>query len=631
MSKFTKPTLAAIALITLALCGCGGGGGGGGAAPLPPLPPPPPPSGIGPAGGTVNGPDGSSVVIPAGALAQNVNIEIVRSTATLPPLPPGMLAVGDFYTFLPHGTSFAVPVTITVPFDQALVPAGAQPRLIKISPGETIWETVPVTAVAGGLVSGHVTSFSDDGAVVSEPVITGEPQDVTVPPGGTATFMVEAEDNNEPPLSLAYQWLEDGVVIPGEETASYTLDNVTPADDGRRFFVRVTNSVGSVDSREATLTVEAVGEGWEQVGAPIGGPLTLGGIAISSVLATDNKPRVAVSYLTGSGGAGGAPNVVTVSEWDGTDWNVLSGNGLSLQPDARVNLGTESIAYDAAGRLVVTWVETYPGVTQRVWTAKRYVGSGNWEDLGPILQPSTATAGAPGVRVDPATNRTVAWLSAGVAGEHVRDYTGSGWTTGGSGTGYFIGGLVMLDSGQRLLMLIDPEGIEPGERRARFYAPNNDQQYVIPFSNLVLTTPILSANFVIQTASDGIQAYALAGDRVNGPVIVRRMLAGGSWVNEATDLGLLDPGFIAVLRVASGGVPFVAYRPDGAWPFRVGLAVWNGASWVSATSPVDSNIGVGHFALELDATGTPHMALSLVPSPGPFPTDATELRVLRAD
>ena len=52
----------------LLLSACGGGGGGGdsgsGSANTPA--PPPPTSGIGPAGGTVNGPNGTKVVIPAG-------------------------------------------------------------------------------------------------------------------------------------------------------------------------------------------------------------------------------------------------------------------------------------------------------------------------------------------------------------------------------------------------------------------------------------------------------------------------------------------------------------------------------------------------------------------------------------
>ena len=75
-----------IAWLLLAVClltACGGGGGdtsggsgnNGGTQP---------PSGIGSAGGTVNGPNGAKIVVPAGALAQNVNIAVAQSSTGRP-------------------------------------------------------------------------------------------------------------------------------------------------------------------------------------------------------------------------------------------------------------------------------------------------------------------------------------------------------------------------------------------------------------------------------------------------------------------------------------------------------------------------------------------------------------------
>src|SRR3954453_21732874 len=110
------------ACLLLALGACGGGGDDG-ATPAPSLPQ----TGIGPAGGTVSGPSGSKVVIPGGALTANTQIEVALSGAGVAALPAGFNAIGQMFAFTPHGTAFAVPVTITLPFDPASVPAGGTP------------------------------------------------------------------------------------------------------------------------------------------------------------------------------------------------------------------------------------------------------------------------------------------------------------------------------------------------------------------------------------------------------------------------------------------------------------------------------------------------------------------------
>lgn len=74
----------------LLLSACGGGGGGDdGGSGTANTPAPPPASGIGPAGGTVNGPNGTKVVIPPGALAVNTPIAITQIAASAIPLPSG--------------------------------------------------------------------------------------------------------------------------------------------------------------------------------------------------------------------------------------------------------------------------------------------------------------------------------------------------------------------------------------------------------------------------------------------------------------------------------------------------------------------------------------------------------------
>ena len=116
---------------------------------------------IGAAGGTVLGPNGAKVEIPAGALAINTEIKVELTAAGAPPLPAGIAAVGQVFAFTPHGTTFAVPVTITVPFDPAAVPAGANAAIYKTDAALSEWAVVGGATVNGSHMTAQVTSFSD--------------------------------------------------------------------------------------------------------------------------------------------------------------------------------------------------------------------------------------------------------------------------------------------------------------------------------------------------------------------------------------------------------------------------------------------------------------------------------------
>ncbi len=163
-----KPTslcilLVASLLLTLAACG-----GGDDEAPAPQPPSPPAGTVVGAAGGTVAGPNGAKVEIPAGALANNVTINIAPSAPGTPPIPGGFTAFGQMFAFTPHGTTFATPVTVTIPFDPAAVPAGSTPSFYKTN-AQGQWEVIAGATFGATSVSGQVTSFSDL-TVVTEPV-----------------------------------------------------------------------------------------------------------------------------------------------------------------------------------------------------------------------------------------------------------------------------------------------------------------------------------------------------------------------------------------------------------------------------------------------------------------------------
>ena len=86
------------------------------------------------------------------------------------------------------------------------------------------------------------------------PQITTPPENVTVAVGQSATFTVSATGT----APLTFQWSRNGDVIPGATLSSYTLATTSATDSGASFAVQVSNSLGSVNSSSATLTVQSM-------------------------------------------------------------------------------------------------------------------------------------------------------------------------------------------------------------------------------------------------------------------------------------------------------------------------------------------------------------------------------------
>lgn len=84
----------------------------------------------------------------------------------------------------------------------------------------------------------------------SAPTIVVPPQSQTVAAGQPVTFSVTAGGSG-----LSYQWKRNNVDIPGATDSSYTIDPTTLADNNAKFRVTVSNTVSSITSSEATLTV----------------------------------------------------------------------------------------------------------------------------------------------------------------------------------------------------------------------------------------------------------------------------------------------------------------------------------------------------------------------------------------
>ena len=209
------------------------------------------------AGGTLDGPGGSQLVVPAGALNQATSVTIAQGGGGAPALPSGSADVGAMFALTPHGTAFAMPATIRVPFDAARLGAGETATLWKTNAAQSGWEEVPGTAVSGTVVQAQISSFSwviVRAALVPPSIgVQPAPQSVTAP--APATFAVGATSLvNSGPLS--YQWRRNGALIVGATGPTYTTGATSvAADNGALYSVDVSNSVGTTASAGAALTV----------------------------------------------------------------------------------------------------------------------------------------------------------------------------------------------------------------------------------------------------------------------------------------------------------------------------------------------------------------------------------------
>ena len=202
------------------------------------------------------------------------------------------------------------PVIATQPADVS-VDEGAPAAFSVVASGSLLtyqWrrDGLDIAGATGTTYSVPATSFGDDGAVFSvavtnptgsvtstpatltvrqlPPTITAEPVAVSVPEGGSATFVVSASGS-----ALSYQWQRDGVELVGETSSSYTLASAALKDDGRSFRCVVSNGAGSVTSAAAGLTVTLVAPSITTPPAPQ--TVVEGGDASFSVVATGSLLR----------------------------------------------------------------------------------------------------------------------------------------------------------------------------------------------------------------------------------------------------------------------------------------------------------------------------------------------------
>lgn len=113
--------------------------------------------------------------------------------------------------------------------------------------------TALLLAACGGGSSSNSTSGGSTTQPGTAPAITTQPGSQNVTVGQPATFSVVATGT----APLSYAWQRNGTTVAGATASSYTTAATTLADNGATFKVTVTNSIGTITSTAATLTVSA--------------------------------------------------------------------------------------------------------------------------------------------------------------------------------------------------------------------------------------------------------------------------------------------------------------------------------------------------------------------------------------
>lgn len=143
------------------------------------------------------------------------------------------------------GSDTFVDLTEGTPF------TGVATSILTVSPTTNSMNGDQFQCVVKNGVSPDATSSIAILSIGSVPAITAQPSNVTATVGTVATLSVQVTGLPEP----TYQWKKAGVDVSGATAGTLTINNVQLSDAGT-YSVVVTNSLGSVTSNAAVLTVQ---------------------------------------------------------------------------------------------------------------------------------------------------------------------------------------------------------------------------------------------------------------------------------------------------------------------------------------------------------------------------------------
>jgi hypothetical protein len=212
---------------------------------------------------------------------------------------------------------------------------------------------------------------------ISGPFIVIQPQNLVRTNGQAATFTVVAF--GDPPLR--YQWQFDGTNINTATNSTYTIASVSATNAGT-YDVVITNSVGSITSALATLTVVS---GPAITTQPSNTVAMVGSNATFTVTASGDPPLTYQWSFNGTNLAGATSNVLTLTNVQLTNagtYVVVVTNGIGsvtsapatlrvIAPAAlsQVKASSNSLSFSFPGQTGFTYVvEFKTNLTSAQWT-----------------------------------------------------------------------------------------------------------------------------------------------------------------------------------------------------------------------------------------------------------------------
>jgi len=224
--------------------------------------------------------------------------------------------------------------------------------------GNSFWELYGTPTVSGTYVVG-LTAKSSKNAGASEttsanltlhiapavvgtpPTITGQPASLTVTQGQTASFSVTATGT----APLAYFWRKGATPMTNGPNPSLTIASALSPDAGT-YSVIVSNSVGTVTSSNATLTVIVPPSPPTIIAQPGNQIVGLGQTATLNVTATGSTPlsyfwRKSATVLTNS--ASPSFSIVNAQSTNAGTYSVIVSNSLGTATSSNATLTVNTV------------------------------------------------------------------------------------------------------------------------------------------------------------------------------------------------------------------------------------------------------------------------------------------------
>ena len=201
----------------------------------------------------------------------------------------GAWMANGLYTIRGHpgGTEVQQWARLTYALSGNLILPGLPLRVFPVSDTRVAIVTLLDGYVAFYLVDSDRVLVGSWANIVAMPAIITQPASTTFSAGGSVTLSVYASGG-----ILNYQWRRNGVALAGQTASSLVLSNLSAADSGASFDVLISNSVGSLTSAAATVSLAAAKLSQTITFAPLAGksmgtaPFAVGATASSGLVTT---------------------------------------------------------------------------------------------------------------------------------------------------------------------------------------------------------------------------------------------------------------------------------------------------------------------------------------------------------